>query len=168
MKFFKTIFIDDWKIGYFIIALVAFMFDVVIPENYVDLTTKVHILCWAIAFGFILKLSFQLYNYKESDFFCSGYNSGSGIYASIELLKVKSDARLHRDLMLVLYDNSTSISSPVGVVRIVDIDNNFAYGELLGAEGKQFTKIFEGKDEKNFVLKNKIHVNVFTELSNRK
>lgn len=165
MKNFKLIFIEDWRNGYWIFAIVAFLFDVVIPESMVSFNYKVLILSVALAIAFILKLIMQLINYRESDFKCKGYNSGCGIYENNELIKIETDSRLHVDLILLLYDNSTTISSPVALIKIVDIDNKLAYGFKLAPQNKTFSDIIGRKNEDNFVLRHKINNTVFSQIT---
>jgi hypothetical protein len=165
MKNFRLIFIEDWKNGYWIFAFVAFLFDIVIPEEMVGFKEKIVILSVALTLGFILKLIIQLLNYRELDFTCKGYNYGSGIYENDELLKVDKDSRLQIDLILMLFDKSTTISSPVALVKIIDIDNHFAYGIKLAPQNKNFTEIIGRRDINNFILRSKISSTALSQLT---
>jgi hypothetical protein len=165
MKNFKLIFLEGWKNGYWIFAFVAFLFDIVIPEDWVSFQQKVIILVVALTIAFILKIIIQLIEFRELDFNFLGYNLGSGIYEGIELVKIEKDSKLHIDLMLVLYDNSTSISSPVALIKVVDIDHNYALGLKLFPVDKSLSDIISRKEEKNFKLKSKINNSVFIQLT---
>ena len=165
MKNFRFIFIEDWKNGYWIFAVVAFLFDIVIPDEIVSFEIKVVVLSIALTLAFILKLIMQLLNYRELDFQCKGYNLGSGIYEKFELMKIEKDSRLQIDLMLILYDNSTTISSPVALVKIVEIDSKYAFGIKLAPQNKIFSDIIGRKDMNNFVLRSKINNSVLSQLT---
>jgi len=165
MKVFRLIFIDDWKNGYWIFAVVAFLFDVVLPNDLVSLNLKIIILSITLTVGFILKLIFQILNYQETDFHCKGYNIGSGLYENVELIKIIRDSRLQINLLLVLYDYSTTISSPVALIKIVEINKVYAYGIKLSPENRKLSEIIGLKDVSNFILKNKVDCSTLDELS---
>lgn len=148
----KIIFFDDWKFGFWLFTIIAIPFDFILPDSIVNWQTRTIIIGYSILLSFIIKLSYQIITMRSRKFKITGYAAGTGLYNNIDVLKIIYDPNLKVDNLLTLYDQSSSIPSPIAVIKIVGTNENMALGILVLPANQTLTMLLQNRGESNFYL----------------